>query len=471
MSAIAPNVSLDALFRRNATMRGDLCALCDLDGTALTYTEVSNAVANVTEQIAAFGLQPKSAIALLLPNGRELIVATLAVLRSGHVPVPMPVVWRKSDLVRGCREAEAAALITTAHYNGENLPELVAQVAIEVFELSFPCAFGSQLPDGLSPLPFNVTAEPLLAKTSLSDIAAAGIATLQPASGGVSFVFHSNEELLAAGLGAMLAGDVRGGDTIISAISFATFAGLTAAFVPWLLNSGTLTLLPELPPKGTLAFDKNTHLIAASGALADLAAIDRSALASAFAVHFAGVKSATVFPALNASTVVDVLAIDELAAIALPRVERGTPSPLPLGAIHAGNTGAGSPVTVETRVVDGLLQVRGAMIPKDALREQEWLETGYAADMRDASSAYIRPPIELFTIGALRFNFHDLERRVRAAALVSDVHVKADPILGFKLVIESERPEETSRALLNAGLPRIIAGSVQKAEAVRAKAS
>ncbi len=116
MSTIASNVTLDALFRRNATLRGDLRALHDLDGTSLSYTETANAVAHVTEQIAALGLPANSTIALLLPNGRELIVATLAVMRSGHLVVPMPVAWRKSDLVRACREAEVAALITTANF-------------------------------------------------------------------------------------------------------------------------------------------------------------------------------------------------------------------------------------------------------------------------------------------------------------------------------------------------------------------
>ena len=154
MSTIASNVTLDALFRRNATLRGDLRALHDLDGTSLSYTETANAVAHVTEQIAALGLPANSTIALLLPNGRELIVATLAVMRSGHLVVPMPVAWRKSDLVRACREAEVAALITTANFAPERLPDLAAEVAIEVFELSFPCAFGAALPDGLLPLTF-----------------------------------------------------------------------------------------------------------------------------------------------------------------------------------------------------------------------------------------------------------------------------------------------------------------------------
>jgi hypothetical protein len=469
MTGFAPEVALDALFRRNATLRGDLVALRDLDGTSLTYAETSNAVAHVAEQIATLGLPPKSAVALLLPNGRELVVATLGVMRSGHVAVPMPIAWRKSDVVRACREAEAGALITTANYSIDKLPEFAAEVAIEVFELSFPCAFGSPLPDGLLPISFNTLSEPLLGKTSLSESSAPGIGTLAPASGGVSFVLHQDDELLAAGLGAMLAGDVRGGDTIVSAISFTTFAGLAAALVPWLLSSGTLTLLPDMPAKGSIEFDKNTHLVASSGSLASLYDGD-AALASAFAIHYGGTEPVTAFPALNARALVDVIALGEVAAIALPRAERGMTAAMPLGAIHAGNTGAGSPVVAETSVESGRIHVRGAMVPKDIMRDQDWVDTAFASQLRDPVSLYAIPPEELIAIGALRFDGPDLERRIRSAALVSEVYAVEDPVLGARLVVTSDRPDVTARALLDAGLPRVVAASVRKADAMRAQA-
>ncbi len=471
MSTIASNVTLDALFRRNATLRGDLRALHDLDGTSLSYTETANAVAHVTEQIAALGLPANSTIALLLPNGRELIVATLAVMRSGHLVVPMPVAWRKSDLVRACREAEVTALITTANFAAERLPELAAEVAIDVFELSFPCAFGAALPDGLLSLPFDTQSEPLLANTSLGNTPSPGIGTLEPSTGGVRLVLHTDDELLAAGLGAMLAGDIRGGDAIVSAISFTTFAGLTAALVPWLLCSGTLTLLPDFPERKLSETDRNTHLIASTGSLAALAASMPTAIASAFAVHYAGVEPVTAFPALNAENIVDVIAIGEVAAIALPRSERSLAAALPIGAVHAGNAGAGSPVVIETRVSDNLLQIRGAIVPKDILGADEWLATGFVTAPHGSGRVYVTAPDELLTIGALSFNCSDLERRIRAAALVSEVYAVSDPILGARLIIATDRPTDTARALLDAGLPRIVAGAAQKIHTSRAIAS
>ncbi len=468
MSGFAPEVALDALFRRNVSARGSARALLDLDGTALTYAETANAVATVAEQIALLGLPPRSMIALVLPNGRELVVALLAAMRSGHVAVPMSVAWRKPDLVRACREAEAAALITTANFRAERLPELAAEVAIEVFELSFPCAFGTPLPEGLVSLPFAAGGEHSHANAPLPAAVAPGIGTLQPARDGVSLVVHRDEELLAAGLGAMLACNVQSGDSIVSAVAPNSLAGLATAIVPWLLSGGTLTLLPDLPGRGALAFDEHTHLIGTTGALASLCAIDPAAFASAAVVHFAGTQALPAFSAPNARLVVDVIALGEFAAIALPRREPNIISPLPLGRVQAGNAGAGSPVIVETSVDKGQISVRGAMVPRDAIGDRQWLDTGFGAVAHDAAT-YVTPPKDLLAIGALRFDFPDIERRILSAAPAASVYAVNDPILGTRLVVTSESPEETKRALADAGLPRLIANAVQKAETAHAK--
>jgi hypothetical protein len=144
---------------------------------------------------------------------------------------------------------------------------------------------------------------------------------------------------------------------------------------------------------------------------------------------------------------------------------------VPIGEIHAGDAGAGSPVILETRVEKNLLLVRGAIVPADATRDQEWLDTGFSAAAHGADFVYVTPPEELLSIGTLSFNCPDLERRIRSAALVSDVYALNDPILGAKLVITSDRPAETTVALLDAGLPRVIANAVRNADTLRAKAS
>jgi hypothetical protein len=467
MSAFAPDVALDALFQRNATTRPDAPALFAGDGTALTYAEAANAVASLAQQIASLGLAPKSMIALHLPNGHESVLALLATMRCGHIPVPMPVAWRKSDLVRACREAETSALITTANYGVESLPQLAADVAIEVFELSFPCAFGSALPDGIIPL--TLATEPV--ETKVMAAPSTGIGTLQPSANGASLVLHTDQELLAAGLGAMLAAEVQSGDNIVSAVSLSSTAGVTSALVPWLLSGGTLRLLADISEVTKTSFDKRTHLVAIEGAIPPIAMMVQKAIASVIAVHFAGTVLNHAFAAVTAGRVVDIYALGEICAIALLREEHNRPQPIPLGAVHAGSASAAAPVIAETMIGDnGNIHMRGASVARSISRDQAWADTGFPARRKENTNFDAEPPAGLIAIGGLRFMLPDLERRIRAAALVSKVEIETDGILGSCLMIASERVAETCQALLDAGLPRVVANAVRKAETARRSA-
>jgi len=453
-----PEITLDALFRRNAVTRGDAHALIDTGGKRYTYAEALHISDHVAAQIAALNLPQQSAVVLLFPNGAELVLTLLAVLRAGHVPVPVPVAWRKSDLVRACREAEAAALITTAHYSAENLPQLAADVAIEAFELSFPCAFGVPLPDGVTPLSLSPKGSAL---DEISAATAPGIGTMHIETGGVSFVLHRDQEIIAGGLSAMLAADVQSSDKIVSAISPASFGGIVTVLVPWLLSGGALTLLADTEELVTSAGPR-THLIASAGAVLALYEVLSSPLASVTAVHFGATQYAIDFSTIDARRIVDAYPIGEFAVVATRRMALVTAAQaIPCGAIHSGMPNA-APV-LETRFDEsGALFLCGTMVPQERLGAGGWIDTGYTARRLGTNAFLPQLPTGIVAIGALRFSFADLERRILAAALVSRVSMMNDAVLGQKLVIESDRPEVTVRALIDAGLPRVIANAVRK---------
>lgn len=464
------NISLSALFARNAASRPNAPALADSGGSKYSYAEAFAASESIAAQIAAMGLPANSSIVLVLPNSNELVLSLLAILRAGHLPVPMPVAWRKSDLVRACREAEAAALITTAHYSAENLPQLAAEVAIEAFELSFPCAFGSPLPDGILPLTISTCGVDKADVVPAKSTSSVGIGTMQAESGGVSLVLHRDCEMLAAGFGAMLAADMQGGDEIISAVSMASLAGLSTTLVPWLLSGGALTLRADAArievPAGA-----RKHLVASAGALWPLRAQLPFDLVSATAVHFAGVHPNANFVALNAGRVVDAYALQEFCLISAARSEPGEPAPIPLGSIHAGNASGSGPAIVATKLDEqGNIFIHGAMAPADRIGSQDWLDIGVRAEPAGRHAFLPVRSDDMIAIGSLRFSFAELERRILSAALVYGVQIVEDRILGHRLVIESDRPDQTSAALLSAGLPRIVARAVRKGDAVRARA-
>src|SRR5690606_4495945 len=69
--------------------------------------------------------------------------------RAGMVAVPVPVLWGRSELVAALSGVGPKALITLSRLGDERPAEAVCDAAAELFDLSFPCAFGASVPDGV----------------------------------------------------------------------------------------------------------------------------------------------------------------------------------------------------------------------------------------------------------------------------------------------------------------------------------
>lgn len=467
-SSIASAVTLGALFDRNAELRPDEIALTELDGRKrrMTYGEAAAAVRTLIAQIEALRLPKPSAIALLLPNGTEFILSLLAAIKCGHVAVPLPVLWGKSDLSRALRECEAAMLITSAHALDGTLPALAAATASEIFELSFPCAFGESLPDGVLRLSLDGAAG--AAEAVSRSPSAASIATVGAAADGIEIFLRHDAEWLAAGLGALIAADIRKDDTILSTVALTSAAVLSAAFVPWLLTGGTLGLAGTLPKNATAAASSRVHLLTPAKAAAAFCENLDCGLASCIAVHHDGGADAQDFSSLPCERIVDLHCFGEAGAIARRRSDPARAAPVPFGAVTAGTASSGAPEVAETALIDGKVCLRGAMVPDQAAAPGSWVHTGFTAASSTAHDFVPGPPEETIAIGGLRFGIADIERRILAAAPEARVAMIADPILGTRLAIWAEYPAQTARALLDAGLPRIIAQAVLQAERTRA---
>ena len=461
----APQITLDALFQRNAQAGPEATAITE-HGSAglreLSYAALNDDVNAVAAQIEGFKFDTPRNTALLLPKGGELAIALLAVMRAGHCAVPMPVAWRKSDLVRALRTCEAAALITTANFAHEALPALAASAASEVFELSFPCAFGDGLPDGIIPLSLDRTKQEIKAVALAQEQAA--IATFGANANGVDLFPRTNAQWLAAGLSPLLAADIRQGDTIVSAVPPASLAGVAGAFIPWLLTGGTLELHADMPREAMFAEGKRVHLLAPARLVPAIAHVLGAPLASSTGVH-AGGTADTDFSAIKSERLCDLYALGEHAAFALRRTLPSQSPAVPAGEVPAG--AAGGPVTVETsRSSDGEILVRSALLATSA-KAGEWAQTGFSSYAVDGGGFLPVAPPGLLSIGGLQFGANDLERRILKAVPDAKVAQTADPLLGTRIVIWSAQPDHAVDALLEAGLPRIIAHSVIMAEQAR----
>jgi len=74
--------TLPELFQAQATRTPDAVALVS-HGVSITYAELDAAAIRRARQLRAAGAGPETVVGLLLPTGSELIIAVLAVLKTG----------------------------------------------------------------------------------------------------------------------------------------------------------------------------------------------------------------------------------------------------------------------------------------------------------------------------------------------------------------------------------------------------
>jgi hypothetical protein len=477
---LAGGVSLDALFRANAVGRPEWTALVDppnkqgftdLSRHRLTYDETDLAVEHLARKLRALGLNPGSIVAIQLPNIVEAVISLLAVARAGLVPAPVPMAWRRSELVAALRGVEPKAMITLSYLDGDRPAETACEAAAELFSLSFPCAFGAKLPDGVIglDLEFDVPTPEVQSRPAGMPHGST-ILTFDAAARGFFPVARRDPQWLAAGLAVLLEARIDSGDVIVSTIPTSSLAGIGGALLPWLLSGGTLELIHGGAPTTLTVAEKarRTHLLAPATALADFARHQTRPFASCTAVH-RGVQSTRCdFSTLECERVVDLYCFGEIGTVTLRRSKPTEASPIPLGAITAPSTTRGGPTVIETRVTGGELMLRGPQVPRAPFPiashptglefdADGFVRTAFRCrDNGNSGLVITGGPEKVVTIGGLRFGLDDL--RSRFAQSVSGVKVTPveDSLLGERLRIEAENPSATAAALKAAGHSPVV---------------
>jgi AMP-binding enzyme len=493
-SGLEPSVALDAVFRRNVLTRPGALALSDPSDRAaftdglprrLNYAGADVAVNRLAAQLKALGLPEGSTVALQLPNTVEAVLSLLAVLRAGLVAAPLPLLWRRADLVAALREINARAIVTMTRIGDERSAEIACEAAAELFSLGFPCAFGHAAPDGVIPLDLDAPTPPLdadLLRPRISkDLAA--IVTFDASRRGAFAVGRAHAQWIAAGFAVMLEARIAPGETIVSTLPPASLAGIASAFVPWLLTGGTLALVHGYsPPALAQAATGGEHLVAPAPALLALAEASRGVFASSIAVHRGPQSLGVDLAQANCEAIVDVQAFGEIGLVALRRIAKIMPAPVPIGEISAPAEAPNAPVVIETkRLADGTLAVRGAMVPDkiftgsaraDSSRIEFDLDGFVRTNMRchavGASGLSIEAlPDGIIAIGGLRYGADDLAMRIAKASAGSALASERDPLLGARLAIENNDPPVARKKLDEAGQSRVIFEGVRQRAAER----
>jgi hypothetical protein len=486
--------TLDELFRRAGVRAPDADALIDppnresfTDGAPrrLSYTEADRAISAFATRLRRLGLQTDTVVAMQLPHTVESVIALLGALRAGMIAVPLPLLWRKQDMVAALGRIGAKAIITSSRIGSLAGADLAMQVAAELFPIRYICAFGGNLPDGVLPLddlflPGQPEFVPLAARPGNAAAHVAAV-TFEVGADGVRAFARNHNELIGSGLGPYLESGAALDAGLLSAIPVGSFAGIALGPVQWLLGGGTLRLHHAFDPETFAAqcrMQDGGRIVLPGPALLPLVeagylggpgktvvALWRSPERLANSPHWGG-----------ATTLVDVASFGEVGLIAAQRGPDGMPASIPCGLIGAPQGAANAVTVAETaRTNAGTLALRGTMVPVQAFPpgaerggephlaadENGFVDTGSSCRLERGSNTLTiaGPPAGITSIGGYRFRQNEVDWLVAAADLDATIVALPDALLNQRLAGSAPDCVATAAELEARGANPLIAGA------------
>ncbi|KUO05696.1 hypothetical protein AQJ58_39660 [Streptomyces sp. DSM 15324] len=134
-AAPARRATLPELFQAQAKAAPDAPAVC-LDDTRLSYSELNTRANRLAHLLIARGAGPERVVALALPRSVELIVALLAVAKTGAAYLPLDPAYPNSRLAFMLQDAEPVLVVT----DQDTAPSLPAHATALVLDEAAPAA-------------------------------------------------------------------------------------------------------------------------------------------------------------------------------------------------------------------------------------------------------------------------------------------------------------------------------------------
>lgn len=344
--------TLDDLFRRAGVRHPAAPALIDppnrenFTGGAprrLSFSAADRAISALAARLRGLGLATDTQVAIQLPNTVESIVTILGVLRAGMVPVLLPLLWRRRDMVAALGRVGVKAVVTCARVGATAQAEIAMAVAADLFPVRFVCGFGENLPDGVVPLDdvFSPTGADLAhAPRRIGNPAThTAVVTFDMAAGGPAAVMRHHRDLITAGRSIVSEAGMAPDTPLLSTIPVSSFAGLSLALMPWLLTGGALCLHHGFEPKAFAQQSRGQAVVVLPGPmLGPLSAAGLLGDATVLALWRSPEPFAASPPWPGTGALVDVGAFSETAMTASLRGPDGLPAPPDAGWTPRGGT-------------------------------------------------------------------------------------------------------------------------------------
>jgi amino acid adenylation domain-containing protein/non-ribosomal peptide synthase protein (TIGR01720 family) len=103
--------TLHELFERQVAQRPDAVALT-CDGVSLTYAQVNARANRIAHRLIEYGVKPETLVGLCLDRGNEIVIAILAILKSGGAYLPIDLAYPPDRLAFMLEDAQAPVLLT-----------------------------------------------------------------------------------------------------------------------------------------------------------------------------------------------------------------------------------------------------------------------------------------------------------------------------------------------------------------------
>ena len=250
--------TLDDLFLKHVAAHPDAEALVDPLNAAdviggqpdrLTWRETAYAVDRLAAVLVAHSIRKDQVVVIQLPNIAELSIAYLACLRLGVIACPAPVQYRESELAYIIERTDAVAAITADRIGKQQHGEMIVALKARCPTLKTVFVLGETCPTGaldLEPLMDGVTGKQhRMAVKAAKDarITADDVFTICWTSGTEAQpkgVPRSHNEWIIMGAGVVDAADLEPGARLLNPFPMVNMAGISTAFVGWLLLGGVL---------------------------------------------------------------------------------------------------------------------------------------------------------------------------------------------------------------------------------------
>jgi acyl-CoA synthetase (AMP-forming)/AMP-acid ligase II len=488
--------TLDDLFRRAGVRHPDAIALADppnrekfIHGAPriLNFAQADRAISAFAAKLRGLGLQTDSVVALHLPNTVESVVGFLGVLRAGMIAVPLPLLWRRQDLVAALDLTGVKAIITCSRIGAAAHADIAMQTAVDLFSIRHVCAFGPDLPDGIVSFDdvFDFGNADISVAYARPNPGAAHVAaiTFGVDANGIYPIARSHVELVAGGLETFLEAGCAADTSMLSAIPIGSFAGIALTVSPWLLSGGALHLHHGFYPDAFVAQCRVLDVGAVTLPAAAIAAIAETGLLNdakqtTVALWRAPERLTAAAAWENSSPLIDVASFGEIGIIAARRGETQLPTPIPCGVVDSPRRAPGAPRVIETVRSDvGTLKLRGRMVPAKAFPPgverghtprysgdaAGYVDTGYACRVeRDGRALVITaPPPGVVVIGGYRFTLDEVDDLVAQADADATIVALPDADLGQRLAGHAANRVDMLAKLEARGASPLICGAFQ----------